>query len=227
MEQDTRLCTRMLLDTWTDSFTAPAFLCGFDKSDEAMRDDGLRDFLGNALMHEIMPHLPFEKKTVEASVIGACAVLENRVTPILLMERIRNLPERMEKEILTLMEKHAMQEFAFPPCLTLSLAAMMMLFAGTRRSPEGGYTLARGEDVFPIDSDEEMLEAMSHLSCDMSAESMAYAVLSDRVVWSRDLRDVPGLETAVTQAVLDIQLLGMRDAMKKAVEQHRSGKREE
>ena len=227
MEQDTRLCTQMLLDTWTDSFAAPAFLCGFDKSDEAMRDDELRDFLGNALMHEIMPYLPFDKKTVEASVIGACTVLENRVTPIPLIERITNLPERMERELLPLMEKYAMQFFTFPPCLTLSLASMMMLFAGTRRDATGGYTLARGEDTFPVHGDEEMLEAMSHLSCDMSAESMAYAVLSDRVVWSRDLRDVPGLEAAVTQAVLDIQLLGVREAMKKAVAQHRQDKREE
>ena len=70
-------------------------------------------------------------------------------------------------------------------------------------------------------SDEEMLEAMAHLSCDMAAESMAYAVLSDRVVWTRDLRDVPGLEDSVTGAITDIQLLGMRDAMKKAADSHK------
>ena len=221
MENETRLCTQELMDTWTDSFAAPAFLCGFNKSDEAMRDDSLRAYLGSALMHEIMPYLPYEKKTVEASVIASCAMLENRVTPVMLMDRIRNLPERMEKEILPLMDKYATEHFAFPPCLTLSLAAMMMLFAGTRRSEEGGYTLARGEDVLPISGDEEMLEAMSHLSCDMAAESMAYAVLSDRVVWTRDLRDVPGLEDSVTGAITDIQLLGMRDAMKKAEDSHK------
>ncbi|MBE5777256.1 MAG: hypothetical protein E7326_07075 [Clostridiales bacterium] len=221
MENEAQLCTQELMDTWTDSFAAPAFLCGFDKSDEAMRDDSLRAYLGSALMHEIMPYLPYEKKTVEASVIAACAMLENRVTPVVLMDRIRNLPERMEKEMLPLMDKYATEHFAFPPCLTLSLAAMMMLFAGTRRSEEGGYTLARGEDVLPISGDEEMLEAMSHLSCDMAAESMVYAVLSDRVVWTRDLRDVPGLEDSVTGAITDIQLLGMRDAMKKAADSHK------
>lgn len=227
MENEARICTETLLDTWTDSFAACAFLCGFDKSDEAMRDEGLREFLGSALMHEIMPYLPFERKAVEASVIAVCTILENRVTPVSMMEHIRNLPERMEHEILPLMEKYAQERFAFPPCLTLSLAAMMMLFAGTRRDEDGKYTLARGEDTFPIDGDEEMLEAMSHLSCDMMAESMAYAVLSDRVVWTRDLRDIPGLEDSVTSAVLDIQLLGVRDAMKKAVQSHRKAKREE
>ena len=154
-------------------------------------------------------------------------MLENRVTPVQLMDRVPNLPERMEKGLLPLMEKYALKHFVFPPCLTLSLAAMMMLFAGTRRDEEGKYTLARGEKVLPVSGDEEMLEAMSHLSCDMSAESLAYAVLSDRVVWTRDMRDVPGLEESVTNALFDIQLLGVRDAMQKAVKVHRDNKREE
>ena len=221
MENEARLSTEMLLDTWMDSFAACAFLCGFDDSAAAMRDEGLRDFLDSALMHEIMPYLPFERKQVEASVIAVCAILENKVTPVKIMDRLVNLPERMEKEILPLMEKYAKEKFAFPPCLLLSLAAMMMLFAGARRDESNVYSIARGEDVFPISADEEMLEAMSHLSCDMSAESMAYAVLSDRVVWQKDMRDVAGLEDAVTGAVLDIQLLGVRDAMKKAAASHR------
>ena len=227
MNHEAHECTQMLLDVWTDAFLAPGFLCGHDTSDQVMKDEGLRDFLGNALMHEIMPFLPFEKKQVELSVIAVCSMLENRVTPVQLMDRVPNLPERMEKGLLPLMEKYALKHFVFPPCLILSLAAMMMLFAGTRRDEEGKYTLARGEKVLPVSGDEEMLEAMSHLSCDMSAESLAYAVLSDRVVWTRDMRDVPGLEESVTNALFDIQLLGVRDAMQKAVKVHRDNKREE
>lgn len=227
MNHEAHECTQMLLDVWTDAFLAPGFLCGHDTSDQVMKDEGLRDFLGNALMHEIMPFLPFEKKQVELSVIAVCSMLENRVTPVQLMDRVPNLPERMEKGLLPLMEKYALKHFVFPPCLTLSLAAMMMLFAGTRRDEEGKYTLARGEKVLPVSGDKEMLEAMSHLSCDMSAESLAYAVLSDRVVWTRDMRDVPGLEESVINALFDIQLLGVRDAMQKAVKVHRDNKREE
>ena len=227
MNHEAHECTQMLLDVWTDAFLAPGFLCGHDTSDQVMKDEGLRDFLGNALMHEIMPFLPFEKKQVELSVIAVCSMLENRVTPVQLMDRVPNLPERMEKGLLPLMEKYALKHFVFPPCLTLSLAAMMMLFAGTRRDEEGKYTLARGEKVLPVSGDKEMLEAMSHLSCDMSAESLAYAVLSDRVVWTRNMRDVPGLEESVTNALFDIQLLGVRDAMQKAVKVHRDNKREE
>ena len=227
MNHEAHECTQMLLDVWTDAFLAPGFLCGHDTSDQVMKDEGLRDFLGNALMHEIMPFLPFEKKQVELSVIAVCSMLENRVTPVQLMDRVPNLPERMEKGLLPLMEKYALKHFVFPPCLPLSLAAMMMLFAGTRRDEEGKYTLARGEKVLPVSGDKEMLEAMSHLSCDMSAESLAYAVLSDRVVWTKDMRDVPGLEESVTNALFDIQLLGVRDAMQKAVKVHRDNKREE
>ncbi|MBR0319999.1 MAG: hypothetical protein IIX10_02975, partial [Clostridia bacterium] len=93
MNHEAHDCTQMLLDVWTDAFLAPGFLCGHDTSDQVMKDEGLRDFLGNALMHEIMPFLPFEKKQVELSVIAVCSMLENRVTPVQLMDRVPNLPE--------------------------------------------------------------------------------------------------------------------------------------
>lgn len=226
MNDDVRLCTQTLLDAWTDAFVAPAFLCGLDDSAASMRDEGLRDFLGHALMHEIMPFLPFEKQTVEKSVIAVCAILENRVTPIRLMDRIQNLPERFEKELLPLMDAYAGKNFEMPPCLTFSMAALMMLFAGVRRDEKGVYSIARGEDTYPLSGDEEMLEAMSHLACDMSPDSLSYAVLSDRVVWTKDLRDVPGLEDSVTQAVTDIQLLGVREAMKQATQRQKARKKD-
>ena len=226
MSEQVQLCTEMLLDTWTDVFVAPAFLCGMDDSAQSMRDDGLREYLGNALMHEIMPYLPFEKQMIEKSVIAVCAILENKVTPIRLMDRIWNLPERFEKELLPLMDKYAIERFEMPHCLSFSLACLMMLFAGVRRDENNVYAIARGEETYPLNGDTEMLEAMSHLACDMTADSLCYAVLSDRVVWTKDLRDVPGLEDSVIRAVTDIQLLGVREAMKEAAKRCKAGKKE-
>ena len=62
----------------------------------------------------------------------------------------------------------------------------------------------------------QILFSFSRLSCDMSPEALAYAVLSDRAIWDRDLRDVPGLEDLVAAQLRDLQLLGLREALKKA-----------
>ena len=45
----------------------------------------------------------------------------------------------------------------------------------------------------------DVLEAFSRLSSDMSPDSLAYAVLSDRALWGEDLREIDGLEDAVIQ----------------------------
>lgn len=226
MKNDVSRCTELLLDAWMDAFAAPAFLCGMDDSAQSMRDEGIREFLGNTLMYEMMPYLPFEKQTIEKSIIAVCAILENTVTPVKLMDRIWNLPERFEKELLPLMDQYAMEHFEMPHGLAFSLACLMMLFAGVRRDDKNVYSIARGEETYALHGDEEMLEAMSHLACDMTADSLVYAVLSDRVVWTKDLRDVPGLEDSVMRAVTDIQMLGVRQAMQEAAKRCKAGKKE-
>ena len=50
----------------------------------------------------------------------------------------------------------------------------------------------------------------------MPPETLAYAVLSDRVAWQTDLRRIPGLEDQVTGQLRDLQLLGLRAALEKA-----------
>ena len=47
-------------------------------------------------------------------------------------------------------------------------------------------------------------------------ESLAYAALSDRDVWGCDLREIEGLEEAVTGWLRDMQLLGARTALQRA-----------
>ena len=43
----------------------------------------------------------------------------------------------------------------------------------------------------------------------------AYAVLSDRDIWEKDLREIDGLTDLITDQIRDLQLLGLRAAMEK------------
>ena len=49
----------------------------------------------------------------------------------------------------------------------------------------------------------------------MPAESLAYAVLSDRAIWEEDLRELPGLEDKIASDLRDLQLLGLEEAVNK------------
>ena len=75
--------------------------------------------------------------------------------------------------------------------------------------------LRNGESCF-VSEDEELLFSFSRLSCDMPAESLAYAALSDRAIWEEDLRAIPGLEEKITEQLRDLQLLGLAEAVERA-----------
>ena len=98
----------------------------------------------------------------------------------------------------------------------MGLSALIMLYAGARRTEDGRYAcLSDGEEV-PLSDDGEALYSFSRLSCDMPPETLSYAVLSDRAIWEEDLREVPGLEERIGSQLRDIQLLGLRAALERA-----------
>ena len=70
------------------------------------------------------------------------------------------------------------------------------------------------EEPVLIDLPEDLGNAFRRLSTDMTAESLAYAVLSDVDLWGRDLREITGLEDRITSVIADVQAAGFRQALK-------------
>ena len=66
--------------------------------------------------------------------------------------------------------------------------------------------------------DEQALRSFSRLSWDMQADSLCYAVLADTEIWGRDLRALEFLPNRLTEAMTDIQLLGLYQALTGDVE---------
>ena len=93
-----------------------------------------------------------------------------------------------------------------------------MFYAGIRQNADGEYEGIRDGKPYPVRDDPQVLSAFAHLSCDMPPESLAYAVLSDQEMWGEDLREIPGLEDMVTDQLRDLQLIGLRAAMRRAWE---------
>ena len=195
---------------------APAgAMAGLETVRDCMKDDTLRLFLGHALLHEIMPSMGLGRETLEPVAMAVCRDMESPLVAQPLLPLLSNGVRAWAEETLPLVRRYAEREEKAPPCLSMSLAVLIMLFAGVRRE-EGEYEYLLGEEKRPIAEDEEILSSFSRLSCDMPPESLAYAVLSDRAIWDGDLRDVPGLEDAVTGGLRDLQLLGLRSSLEKA-----------
>ena len=213
-----------LTEWWTDAFASVCFLLGLEDVRQCMQDGEARDDLGHMLMKEVLPFVTLSgENNGEIQVAAACAAMESGAVPVPLLSRLNGLCERWEARFIPMMAQYAQtHDGTLPPCLTLSLAALVMLFAGVRREEDGRYSLLRGEDRVYPEEDEERLAAFSHLSCDMASEALADAALSDRVVWREDLREVAGLSDAVAGAILSLQLSGVRAAMNSAAAQHHS-----
>ena len=84
--------------------------------------------------------------------------------------------------------------------------ASIMLLAGARPDPAtGAWTVARGKQVEALHDDPDTLARFAALAHDMDPESLAYAVLADRELWGRDLRDIEGLLPRVALDLAAIQ----------------------
>ena len=194
-------------------------LAGLDTVHACMKEDTLRAFLGHTLLHEIMPCLGEHRDILDPVAMAVCKDLEDPAAA----QPLALLPEAVrgwDSQALPILKNYVERDEHLPPCLCMSLACLIMLYAGARREEDGRYTvLKNGERCF-VSEDEEVLSSFSRLSCDMPPESLAYAALSDRAIWEEDLREIPGLEDLITEQLRDLQLLGLLDAMAKAWKHH-------
>lgn len=183
---------------------------------DCMKDPGLRLFLGHALLHEIMPSMGKGREELDPVAMAVCAEMESPAVEEPLALVLSNALRGWEEQALPLVRAYQEREEKTPPCLCMGLSALIMLYAGARKTDGGRYAYLRdGEEIY-LSDDEDALYSFSRLSCDMPPETLSYAVLSDRAVWTEDLREVPGLEARIEGQLKDIQLLGLQEAVQRA-----------
>ena len=187
-------------------------MLGYADTSQCMKDDLLRLTMGNSLLHEIMPASHAEKETAEKLAYKLCDELESQVHAWDLTD-LSFLFENLES-ILSLIRNYSDDRQVFPAGLTGGLACLIMLCTGLKKEHDGRYTLLLNGKEKALKPCSQM-EAFSLLACDMPPETLSYAVLSDQALWGEDLRRIEGLEDAVSQRLLDLQILGVRETMKR------------
>ena len=213
---------RLRMQGCLTSVILPAgFMAGLKTVEDCMKDPILRTFLGHALLHEIMPGMGLGRETLEPMAMEVCGEMERPKVMQPLSLLLPNSVRAFAKDALPLLLSYQDREDQCPPCLCMALSTLIMLFAGARRDEDGKYWIPMGEkDQCALSEDEEILFSFSRLSCDMPPESLAYAVLSDRAIWDRDLREAPGLEDMIANQLRDLQLLGLNMSLAKAYGRH-------
>ena len=213
---------KMVMEGALLSTIAPAgYLSGLDTVKDCMKDEDMRAFLGHALLHEIMPLIPLQKADVDQLAMEICGEMEKPDIARPLLSITQNGVRAWEKQALPLLEKYESREGILPPCLCMGLSILIMYFSGARKNAQGAFEGLRAGEAYLAQEDEDVLLAFSRLSPDMPPETLAYAVLSDRDIWEKDLREIDGLTEKITDQIRDLQLLGLRAAMKKSCEEEK------
>ena len=199
--------SEVLLRARAEYLLAPlGVLFELDTVADCMADPVIRPFFGRCLQKELMPRM--DKEGRDEAVIAACRYLSFKPASLRVNDLMDGAIESFRLYLLPLIGEDT-------PCLTASLCALIMLLAGIRRG-ESGYTLVGSDgSPVPLTRDEEALFSFSRLSCDMDAESLAYAALADERIWGRDLREEEGLEARCARCLTDIQLLGLSETLQR------------
>lgn len=207
---------RMIMEGCLKAAIAQAgYLAGLDTVRDCMKDEEFRSYLGHMLLDEIMPTVDLPRDQVSALAVEICGGMEKPDVDIPLLSLCQNGARAWEMQALPVMEKYLDREGMIPPCLSFSLSCLMIYFSGARRNAQGAFEGLRGGEAYVAQEDETVLSAFARLSPDMPPEMLAYAVLSDQDIWEKDLRRIEGLADQIGDQLRDLQILGLRNAMKR------------
>lgn len=187
-----------VFDAGLFAIAAAGLLHGNATLAECMKDEPLRDLVGHALLDEVLPYAPMSKEALTPYIIRCYERYSNPMNDNRLPDAARGLAHKFIRGVLPALRAYANEHFEPPKNLTVALSALILLYADARPT-DGGYETVVGEERVPVHERGDVLEAFSRLSSDMSPDSLAYAVLSDRALWGEDLREIDGLEDAVIQ----------------------------
>ena len=194
---DAFLKKQRIFDAGLFSMAALGILHGNETLAECMKDEPLRDLVGHALLDEMLPFLPYEREAMIPYIIECYERYGNPMNDNLLPDAARGLLHKFNAGVLPALKAYANEHFEPPKYLTAALSAMILLYADVRLRDEG-YETVVGQTLIPIHEGADTLEAFTTLASDMQPDSLAYAVLSDRMLWNgEDLREIDGLEDAV------------------------------
>ncbi|MDO3410790.1 tagaturonate reductase [Saccharibacillus sp. CPCC 101409] len=193
------------------ALTPVAYLYGLNTVGESVEHPEVGAFVRGLIGEEIAPMLDLpeeERRSFSEDVLERFAnpYVQHYLTSI----SLNSMSKFKTRDLPTLLE-YAQRRGELPPRLTFALAALIRFYRGDR-----------GEERIPLSDDAFVLERFEQLwgACGGSDEelrALTASVLGFTEVWEMDLNAVSGLTEAVSDALIRIERLGMREAVRSLI----------
>lgn len=189
------------------SMTPVSYLYGMDTVKESVEDEVLGKYIKAVIYEEIIPTLDLSKEELEDF---AAAVIDRFRNPFIkhyLMSISLNSMSKFETRVLPSILEYKNRKGELPSRLVFSLAALIDFYKGDRN----------GEKI-ALSDDKEIVEVYNklwgaHNGSEESLVNMVKEVLALEKVWKMDLNKIEGLTEMVSDYLIKIEKLGMKEAL--------------
>ena len=193
------------------SLVPVSYLYGLDTVAESVEHEVMGKFIKDTIYEEIIPTLDLPE---EELVYYAKVVLERFMNPYVkhyLMTISLNSMSKYETRDLPSLLEFVKTKGELPKRLVFSLAALIEFYKGKR-----------GEESIKLSDDDHVLELYKAAwdNCDgseVALRNLVTTVLAYAKVWKMDLNEVKGLTEAVTHYLINIEKLGIKEAIKEVL----------
>ncbi|KHD37554.1 altronate oxidoreductase [Clostridium acetobutylicum] len=185
-----------------------AYLYGLDTVGHSVEDKVIGKYLTELVYDEIIPTLDLPEEELK---YFAGAVLERFLNPFvnhyLMSIALNSMPKFETRDLPSLLE-YKKRKGQLPKKLVFSLAALIEFYKGKRGDED--IKLADGEDILELYKD-----LWSKFDgTDACYRNIVETVLGYEKNWKMNLNELEGLTDAVTENLIKIDKLGMKEAVK-------------
>ena len=195
------------------SFVPAAFQMGYDIVLDAMNDPLIAGFMDATLHEEVIPTLTLPKEDLLSFADAVTQRFRNPFIRHALLSICLNSVSKWRARCMPSLVIYQQENGKLPGRLTFSLAALISLYRGGVLK-DGKLECLRNGEPYTLQDDAAVL-AFFDANRDTSAEDLTRAFIAREDFFGPDLKNVPGLESAVAAYLKEIETSGVRAVMEK------------
>lgn len=193
------------------SLVPVSYLYGLNTVAESVEHEVMGKFIKDTIYEEIIPTLDLPEEELK---YYAEVVLERFMNPFVkhyLMSISLNSMSKFETRDLPSLLEFIKIKGELPKRLVFSLAALIEFYKGKR-----------GEEIIKLSDDEDVLELYKTAwdkcnGSELALRNVVTTVLKYKKVWKMDLNEVQGLAEAVAHYLINIEKIGIHEALKEVL----------
>lgn len=193
------------------SLVPVAYLCGLDTVKDSVEDNLVGQYLRETIFDEIIPTLDLAEDELKQFASDVLERFQNPFIKHYLMSIALNSMSKFETRDLPSLLEYVNRKGTLPNKLCFSLAALIEFYKGKRGGED--IALKDGQDIL------DLYKSLwsEHDGSNESLRNIVKNVLGYKANWKMDLNEVQGLTDKVSDYLIDIENLGINEAVKKVM----------